>query len=209
MGRESWDVRRGQSRPDSGVQGITLRPGAMTRSLVYAVVGCIALADAFRPVAAKVGEAPPNNNSLEQTVAPKLIGPFGVRQAYFERSADWPQPACTAPQVDPAAKSDPGSAGETVPVRPDPNCPPTRPDYPRTAFAYEHEGTVRLLFIVNENGLPDMIAVDRSSGFLELDESALRAAREWRFLPARNRGVPVAAWHLLNIRFRLEDWPSD
>jgi TonB family protein len=50
-----------------------------------------------------------------------------------------------------------------------------------------------------------MIIVEKTSGFLELDESALQKSRVWRFLPARQNGDAVGAWHRINVRFRLED----
>jgi len=54
---------------------------------------------------------------------------------------------------------------------------------------------------IDERGLPsDVQAV---SGIPVLQAPALRAARQWRFEPARQNGQPVAATFLLTLNFVL------
>ncbi|MBY0422684.1 MAG: TonB family protein [Parvularculaceae bacterium] len=95
--------------------------------------------------------------------------------------------------------------GPTVPVRIDPRRPPSQPDYPPSAKRLEQEGVVGLLLYVGADGRVEQVQVEKSSGFPALDAAAAAEARKWRFLPAQNEGQPVAAWHRISVRFRLED----
>ena len=47
------------------------------------------------------------------------------------------------------------------------------------------------------------MAVDILSGPVQLKDEAVRAARMWRFSPARVNGVAVAAAFNLTLQFRL------
>jgi protein TonB len=78
------------------------------------------------------------------------------------------------------------------------------PRYPRQALRQRLEGTVTLRVLVDEQGWPREVEVERSSGHRELD----RAAREqvlakWRFHPAQAQGRAVRAYALVPIAFSL------
>ena len=47
------------------------------------------------------------------------------------------------------------------------------------------------------------VKLDRSSGFPKLDESAMREAKRWRFVPGTSDGTPQAMWKQVPITFRL------
>ncbi len=96
-------------------------------------------------------------------------------------------------------------AGPTRGVRADPKRPPTKPDYPASSKRLEQEGVVGLLLYVGADGRVIEGKIEKSSGFPALDNAALKEARTYRFLPAEDKGVPIAAWHRINLRFRLED----
>ena len=95
-------------------------------------------------------------------------------------------------------------AGAVVPPRPAGGFGgnPT-PHYPAEARDNGWEGRVVLHVRVNAAGRPDGVRVSRSSGFSVLDAAARRAVRRWRFRPASQAGVAVAASVLIPIRFRL------
>jgi protein TonB len=38
-----------------------------------------------------------------------------------------------------------------------------------------------------------------------LDEAALLAVKKWHFSPAKKGGQPIASFHDVRVRFRLED----
>jgi protein TonB len=82
----------------------------------------------------------------------------------------------------------------------------TRPPvYPPRCLRMGIEGTVRVKVLVGEDGRPQEVTVGKSSGESALDEAAMEAVRTWRFEPARRNGVPVRAWAIIPIEFKLID----
>ncbi len=79
------------------------------------------------------------------------------------------------------------------------------PDYPPRCLRMGIEGNVRVRVLVGENGRPQEVTIDRSSGDASLDQAALEAVRQWRFEPAMRRGVPVRAWVIAPLEFKLLD----
>jgi periplasmic protein TonB len=79
------------------------------------------------------------------------------------------------------------------------------PDYPPRCLRMGIEGTVRVRVLVGENGRPQEVSIDRSSGDASLDQAALEAVRHWRFEPAMRQGVPVRAWVIAPMEFKLLD----
>jgi protein TonB len=67
------------------------------------------------------------------------------------------------------------------------------------------EGTVRVRVLVGEDGRVQEVTIGKSSGETALDESAMDAVSKWRFEPARRNGVPVRAWAIVPIEFKLID----
>ncbi|MDR7532433.1 MAG: TonB family protein [Armatimonadota bacterium] len=63
------------------------------------------------------------------------------------------------------------------------------------------DARVRLRLVVLADGTVGSVAVALSSGRADLDAAALRAARAWRFLPARRDGVPVDSVVLIWVLF--------
>jgi len=79
-----------------------------------------------------------------------------------------------------------------------------KPNYPVMARKLGLQGTVVVRVLIDPDGNPAEIRVEKSSGHLLLDESALDAVRAWRFEPAREGNLSIAAWVDVPIRFRLE-----
>lgn len=79
----------------------------------------------------------------------------------------------------------------------------TEPPYPASEIRQGHEGTVLLSLEVLPNGRVGEVRLDRSSGFPKLDESAMREAKRWRFIPGTSDGTPQAMWKQVPITFRL------
>ncbi|WP_257312048.1 energy transducer TonB [Geothrix fuzhouensis] len=75
------------------------------------------------------------------------------------------------------------------------------PLYPDLARRAHVQGTVVLLMVVDEAGVPIQVRV--LDGPPALQEAALHAARQWRFEPARMDGRAVAASFRLTLNFRL------
>jgi protein TonB len=57
---------------------------------------------------------------------------------------------------------------------------------------------------VTREGSAASVSVEKSSGSASLDDAALEAVRNWRFVPARRGAQAVEAWHLVPIVFKLE-----
>ena len=78
----------------------------------------------------------------------------------------------------------------------------TEPEYSEEARKAKYQGTVVLMIIVNEHGLPQDIRVVRPLG-LGLDEKAIEAVQKWRFRPAMKDGHPVKVEATVEVNFRL------
>ena len=79
-----------------------------------------------------------------------------------------------------------------------------RPDYPKGARQRGEQGDVVLEIRVNAEGTVDDVKVATSSGFAELDEAAIRAAKAAKFSPARSGHDPVASTARLKLQFKLK-----
>lgn len=79
------------------------------------------------------------------------------------------------------------------------------PDYPPESRRRGEEGVVRLALRIGIDGRVEGAEVSVSSGFPRLDQAALEAARRWRFRPATQGGLPVAATLPTAVHFRLTD----
>lgn len=80
-----------------------------------------------------------------------------------------------------------------------------QPAYPAVARRRGWEGTVVIQLMLDEDGQPHELQVYRSSGFAELDRSALESVRRWRFQPATRNGIAVAMPDVrVPIQFRLK-----
>jgi periplasmic protein TonB len=81
----------------------------------------------------------------------------------------------------------------------------SEPIYPASAIRAGHEGTVLLSLEVLDHGRVGEVRLLQSSGYVKLDESALREARKWRFIPGRRDGRAVTLWKQVPVTFELKD----
>ena len=125
---------------------------------------------------------------------------------------DFPKVAESAPEIDapptaplqevaPSAPLAPRQAKVDAPPRPRQNI---KPDYPKSARERGEQGDVMLEISVDGKGVVDGEVVVSSSGFAELDEAAVRAARRARFSPAKAGGRSVASRARLKLEFKLK-----
>ena len=75
--------------------------------------------------------------------------------------------------------------------------------YPQQSVIKREQGTVLLRVLVNVDGSPDQVDVQRSSGSRHLDRAAVDAVKRWRFRPGTRNGVATAGWVVVPIDFRL------
>jgi TonB family protein len=87
-------------------------------------------------------------------------------------------------------------------ARPDYSFNPT-PNYPALLREQGVSGEVMLLVWVSSDGTPIEIKLTRSSGYRLMDDAALRAVRQWRFIPAKHGEVNLASWVEIPIKFTI------
>src|ERR1700753_779901 len=88
----------------------------------------------------------------------------------------------------PAAMADPGAAPPTMPAA---GCDPhpvmsthTIPPYPELSRRMYEQGDVVLVVTIDAQGTPTDVAVDKTSGFVRLDDAARDWVRDtWRWPP--------------------------
>lgn len=120
-----------------------------------------------------------------------------------------PAPQETPPVTKPATPPPPGPAG---PPTETPFTPPRMeashlnnpaPSYPPVSRRMREEGRVLLDVHILPNGSVGEIKLRESSGFRRLDDAALSAVRNWRYVPATRGGQPIAFWYVQPVVFSL------
>jgi TonB family protein len=77
------------------------------------------------------------------------------------------------------------------------------PSYPSVAKRRGIQGKVLLSVVVKVDGNPASVSISRSSGSNDLDEAALDAVRQWKFIPARSKGKFVEADVIVPVEFKI------
>ncbi|WP_371381020.1 TonB family protein [Sporomusa aerivorans] len=113
------------------------------------------------------------------------------------------QPVTAAPAAPSSGSVSSGSASGGI-------APPgvlsrVEPVYPQSARQAGINGTVMLKVQVLEDGNPGRVTLSKTSGNDSLDEAAIAAVQQWRFVPARNRdtGRSVVCITTIPVSFRL------
>lgn len=79
--------------------------------------------------------------------------------------------------------------------------------YPPSLYAKKVQGNVTLRLFIDKNGhvVPDSTRVEQSSGYPELDSSAVKGSEELQFIPAKLHGEAMAVSIMLPVYFRHPD----
>lgn len=80
-----------------------------------------------------------------------------------------------------------------------------KPEYPTIAKSRGWQGKVLLRVQVSDEGLSEAVMIEQSSGWELLDESALEAVKQWRFIPAKRGELAVASSVIVPIVFTLRN----
>ncbi len=122
---------------------------------------------------------------------------------------DEPPPYVPPPNIVVATTTAPTTAIQQVTTtKPVPDRPPRgtdirEPTYPETSKDNCEEGTVTLLLSIDESGRVTDAKITKSSGYPALDNSALEAAKRWRYSPARKDGKRIATDLPQAVKFQL------
>lgn len=93
-----------------------------------------------------------------------------------------------------------------VAVRAEPNyLKNPEPDYPATARRRHEQGLVLLIVKVSAEGRALRIDLKQTSGHPLLDEAAMKAVRDWEFVPARVGPLAVDSKIEVPVCFKLAD----
>ena len=79
----------------------------------------------------------------------------------------------------------------------------TVPVYPAKARRMGQQGTVLIHALITGNGDMQDLKIASSSGYASLDQSAMKAVKDWRFETASRNGQPIKAWVEVPVRFVL------
>jgi protein TonB len=111
-----------------------------------------------------------------------------------------PAPPITPTLAPPTAEPAPGPVEATLAYRATPL------KYPPQALHSRLQGQVILKVLVDENGVPQDVAVEQSSGSTLLDRSAReQVLKGWKFEPAMVNGHAVRAWARVPVTFNLNE----
>jgi protein TonB len=80
----------------------------------------------------------------------------------------------------------------------------TNPVYPEDALKQGLNGTVWVKIWVDKSGKPRAVAAVKSTNEI-FNQSALDAARQWQFSPARLHDKPVDVWVTIPFKYTLKD----
>ncbi len=78
------------------------------------------------------------------------------------------------------------------------------PQYPNMARRKGEQGRVLLKVLVTLNGDAGNVSLVKSSGSTYLDEAAINAVKNWKFIPARSNNEAVSGYVTVPISFSLE-----
>jgi protein TonB len=111
-----------------------------------------------------------------------------------------PPPAEPAPPAPPAPPPPP----KTLPATAVQYLEPPAPVYPTFSRRSGESGRVVVRTLIDERGVPRQLALQQSSGYARLDDSAVAAIKSARFKPYTENGAAQPFWVLIPIVFDLE-----
>ncbi len=77
------------------------------------------------------------------------------------------------------------------------------PAYPNLSRRLREEGVVLLEILILADGSVGEVRVKESSGHKRLDDTAAKAVKRWRYMPARRGDTPIEYWYLQPVEFSL------
>ena len=155
------------------------------------------------PVEVPITKSQPVRNTTPVPINPPTREPVLDQQVIVPEGNEYVPPKNIEPTPD---------IGPTQPTDPGP-LPSTRleyasapaPVYPREAMLDGIEGTVLLKVLVDVDGKPLSVEIERSSGNRRLDDAARRQVlRKWMFRPAIRDGQAIQVFGLVPVHFSLQ-----
>lgn len=122
-----------------------------------------------------------------------------------EVAEEQPAPPPPAPKSARVAEEDNKALGAPItPPRHDANpLNNPAPAYPSISRRLQEEGIVVLELLILPNGTVGEVRIKTSSGFDRLDQTAMKAVKRWRYLPAKRGDKAIPYWYLQPLEFSL------
>ena len=173
----------------------------------------IEAAPMFFEVIAEPAPIPPTPPPQVKPV-PKVITPAPLMTTPTPSATDFvvepAQPEVPAELVEPSLRqSPPAPAASPPPAKMIPASSiqylvQPQMEYPRASRPFRESGRVVTRVYVDEKGLPQVVQINKSSGFPRLDEAGIKAVQKARFKPYTENGQPTAGWALVSLNFEVE-----
>ena len=80
----------------------------------------------------------------------------------------------------------------------------SKPVYPAISLKKEQTGAVTLQFLIDVDGLVVESKIDKSSGYIALDNAARDALKLCKFKPGTKDGKPVQSWTKMQYVWSLK-----
>ncbi|MES2672626.1 MAG: energy transducer TonB [Pseudomonadota bacterium] len=132
-----------------------------------------------------VPKAPPSERAVQQDVTPVVVAP--VEQKTDELSVMQSPEQLVPPRIDASQANNPA------------------PVYPAVSRRLREQGVVLLEVLVLADGSVGELRVKQSSGHARLDETAIRAVKNWHFVAATRANQAIDFWYELPIEFSLNN----
>ncbi|NRB69270.1 MAG: energy transducer TonB [Vibrio sp.] len=152
-----------------------------------------------KPVVKK--PAPKQKKVVEKQVAQNVEKP---EQKTIDKEPDVKDQQEKAKTSKPAEVNQGASREPVLIKKPSFRSPPSRPSYPRLAQKRHIEGVAMYEVWLDENGNQVKQVLISSSGATILDNSALKAIKQWEFSPNIVNGQKMAYRVRLPVRFKLD-----
>ncbi|MDQ3268491.1 MAG: energy transducer TonB [Pseudomonadota bacterium] len=151
---------------------------------------------------------------IKQTVTPPPIIPV-INKTPSEQAITTPpvppQPTVVVPPTEPVPSAAPAPAPPPPPSQPKTVSTGVEylqapaPEYPPIARRMGEEGRVTLRVLVNENGRPTRVDVQKTSGSPRLDEAARQSVLHAMFKPHIEDGRAITVYAIVPITFHLDN----
>lgn len=206
--------------------GLWALQSGLLRRAVEVVVPAEVLADLIEPAQPKVEPPPPPPPQPKPKATPQPVptkpqpAPLPPPPMPLAIADPTPSPhavtGSTAPQPPAPPVAAPVSAAPPVP--PAPPAPPRiqlpdsnadylnnrPPPYPALSKRLGEQGKVVVRVFIDTDGNATQAEIRTSSGYDRLDQTALKTAQAWKYVPGKVNGEPKAMWFKVPINFVLE-----
>lgn len=141
---------------------------------------------------------PPEQKLIEAPKPPLPKAPASERAIHQEA-----QPEPSPPTDTPVKTAEPAQAAVVPPQAEASYLNNPAPAYPPQSRRNREEGTVVLEVLVKADGSLGELRLKTSSGYNRLDDAALKAVKNWHFVPAKRGNDAIDFWYELPIEFSL------